>query len=81
MCTILKIQCNTLCKDKWDDCSGCVTHLKNAMEQVGLKDRWAYRDVVTDKTFGMTERQLKEICSTADTFINVSASTFMRDEG
>ncbi|MDQ4138908.1 MAG: hypothetical protein M3142_00135 [Bacteroidota bacterium] len=67
-------------KDKWDDCSDCVAHLKNAMEQVGLKDRWAYRDVVTGQVFGMGEQKLKDICATADVFINVSASTFMREE-
>lgn len=67
-------------KDKWDDCTNCVSHVKIAMEQVGLKDKWAYRDVVTEKVFGMSDRKLKEICLTADVFINVSASTYMRDE-
>jgi hypothetical protein len=50
------------------------------MESVGLGDRWAYRDVASGKLFGMSESELKEICATADVFINVSSSVWMREE-
>ncbi len=64
----------------WDDCSYCVNYLKEAMEAVGMDDRWAYRDVATDKLFGMSPQKLKAVVETADVFINVSASTILRDE-
>jgi hypothetical protein len=40
--------------EDWDDCSGTVEFLKEAMEKVGMGDRWAFRDVATGKLFGMT---------------------------
>lgn len=64
----------------WDDCTYCVNYLKNAMEEVGMSDRWAYRDVATNKVFGLSEQKLEEVVETADVFINVSASTILRDE-
>lgn len=66
--------------ESWDDCSFGVDYLKQAMEKIGMEDRWAYRDVASGKLFGMTEARLKEICDTADVFINVSSSVYMRDE-
>ena len=66
--------------EDWDDCSGGVEYLKQAMEKVGLEDRWAYRDVATGKLFGMTDSKFKEVLETADVLINVSSSIFMRDE-
>lgn len=64
----------------WDDCSYCVNYLKHAMDEVGMPDRWAYRDVATGKVFGMSGQKLKEVIATADVFINVSASTILREE-
>jgi len=66
--------------EDWDDCSGTVEFLKEAMEKVGMGDRWAFRDVATGKLFGMTDSKLKEILSTADVLMNVSSSLFMREE-
>lgn len=66
--------------DKWDDCAFGVSYLKKAMEDVGLADRWAYRDVVTGKLFGMPEKEFKELCNTADVLINVSSSIFFKEE-
>src|SRR5205085_7773733 len=57
------------------DASGCVEYLNNAMEYFGFKDHWAYRDEASGKCFGMTEEKIKEICATADVFINISCST------
>lgn len=64
----------------WNDASSCVQHLKKVMEYFGMKDRWAYRDEASGKCFGLSEIKIKEICSSADMFINISCSTFLRDE-
>ena len=66
-----------------DDGVGCgsnVAHLDSVMRQFGLEGRWAYRDAVTDRLFGIEERTLAEFCRTADLFVNVSCSTPLRDE-
>jgi hypothetical protein len=64
----------------WDDCSASVEHLKKVMDYFGLGKRWAYRDEASGKCFGLSEEEVKEICSTADVFVNISCSTFMREE-
>ncbi len=66
--------------ESWDDCTFGVAYLQKAMEEVGLQDNWAYRDVASEKIYGMSEARLKSICESADVFINVSSSTFLRDE-
>lgn len=63
-----------------DDCSGNVRHLAAVMDAFGLGERWGYRDVVTDRWFGMDAQQVREVCRDADVFVNVSCSTYMRDE-
>jgi glycosyltransferase involved in cell wall biosynthesis len=65
---------------EWDDVSPIVNYIRTTMNYFGLNNRWAYRDEMTGNTYGMSQEKLKEICSTADVFINVSHSTFMRDE-
>ncbi|MBK5269377.1 MAG: glycosyltransferase [Bacteroidia bacterium] len=64
----------------WDDCSANVEYLQKVMEYFGFKEKWAYRDEVSGKYFGMTEEKIKGICKTADVFVNISCSTFLRDE-
>ena len=64
----------------WDDCSASVEHLQKVMDHFRLKEKWAYRDEASGKCFGMTEQKIKETCKTADMFINISCSTFLRDE-
>ncbi len=64
----------------WDDCSSSVQHLKEVMNYFGLKNRWAYRDEASGKCFGMSEQKIKEICKTADVLVNISCSTYLRDE-
>lgn len=66
--------------ESWDDCSFGVEYLREAMKKVGLENNWAYRDVSTGKLFGMSESAFKNVCETADVFINVSSSVFMREE-
>lgn len=64
----------------WNDATDCVAHLKEVMERFGLGNRWAYRDVATGECFGMTLEKVLELSRTADVFINISCSTFLRDE-
>jgi hypothetical protein len=64
----------------WGDASANVAHLKSVMEAFDLADRWAYRDEASGECFGLTEAQVREVARTADLFVNVSCSTYMRDE-
>ena len=66
--------------EKWDDCAFGVQYLKKSMEDAGLGDRWAYRDVASGKLFGMSDAEFKNLCSSADVLMNVSSSLFMREE-
>ncbi len=61
------------------DCSASVAHLAAAMQAFGLSDRWAYRDEASGHCFGMSEQRVSEVCASADVFINVSCSTYMRE--
>ena len=62
------------------DCSASVAFLAAAMEGVGLGDRWAYRDEVTGRCFGLAEGRTREVCRTADVFVNLSCANVLRDE-
>ncbi len=64
----------------WGDCSAAVSHLSSVMEAFGLAGRWAYRDEASGRCFGLSEIQLREVCRSADLFVNVSCSTCLRDE-
>ena len=66
--------------DAWNDATFCISYLKSVMEDFDLKDKWAYRDIASGQTFGMTEEKILALCESADVFINISCSTFMRDE-
>lgn len=65
---------------RWDDASDSIQYLKEVMEQFGFRDRWAYRDVASGNCFGMSYHKVRQICREADLFINISASTFLREE-
>lgn len=64
----------------WDDASDNIRYVKEVMEYFGLGDKWAYRDVATGECFGMPLQKVLEVCNTADVFINVSCSSFLKDE-
>ena len=64
----------------WDDASDSISYLRQTMDKFGLQHRWAYRDIAGGQCFGLSLSQLSKICKTADIFINISASTFLRDE-
>ena len=67
-------------KAAWNDASYCIEYLKNIMETYGMEDKWAYRDVALGKSFGMSEEKIRQVCSSADVFVNISYSTYPRDE-
>jgi hypothetical protein len=50
------------------------------MNAFGLGSRWAYRDEVSGQCFGMSLSAVKAFCRSADLLINVSCSTFLREE-
>lgn len=62
------------------DCSPNVARVSNVLSAFGMGSRWAYRDEVSSECFGMPLERVQEFCRTADVFINVSCSTFLRDE-
>jgi hypothetical protein len=62
------------------DCAASVAFLAAAMEGVGLGERWAYRDEVSGRCFGMTEARTREVCRTADVLVNLSCASVLRDE-
>lgn len=62
------------------DCRSNVEYLAAVMKAFDLGGRWAYRDEASGECFGMTQRQLDDVCRSADVFVNVSCSTFMRDQ-
>ncbi len=64
----------------WNDSSSCVGHLRAVMEFFGMPERWAYRDEASGKCFGLAEEKVEVIARTADVFVNISCSTFLRDE-
>jgi len=64
----------------WGDCSAAVSHLAAVMAEFGLAGRWAYRDEASGRCFGLSEERLREVCRSADVFINVSCSTCLREE-
>jgi hypothetical protein len=64
----------------WDDPTPVVNYLAATMKNFGLQERWAYRDGISGKCFGLSLEKVKELCASADVFINISQSTYMRDE-
>jgi hypothetical protein len=62
------------------DCAASVAFLAAAMAAVCLGDRWAYRDAVTGRCFGMPEARTREACRTADVLLNLSCASVPRDE-
>jgi hypothetical protein len=65
---------------EWTDATESIAYLKRTMDRFGLADKWAYHDVGTGKYYGLSQQKVDELCSTADIFLNISASSFLRDE-
>lgn len=64
----------------WNDATYCIKYLQHVMEGCGLGEKWAYRDVASGQSFGMSEAQIQQVIKSADVFINISCSTFLREE-
>ena len=62
------------------DCGPNVQHLAAVMKAFDMEGRWGYRDEASGACFGMTQRKLDDVCRSADVFVNVSCSTFMREQ-
>jgi hypothetical protein len=62
------------------NCARNVAHLSAVMDAFGFGQRWAYRDEVSNDCYGLSVDKLREFCRSADLFVNVSCSTFLRDE-
>ncbi len=65
---------------EWDDPTPVVDYISKSMDFFGLNKRWAYRDENSKKWFGLSEKKIFELCSTADAIISVSNSIYFRDE-
>ena len=63
-----------------EDCSANVAHLASVMDAFRMSDRWAYRDEASGNCFGLSESTVRDLCRSADVFVNVSCSTFLREE-
>jgi hypothetical protein len=64
-----------------EDGSRNAAYLSSAIERLdpSLAGRWFYRDA-TGRVFGRSWPEVVEFCRTADLFIHISASCWMRDE-
>jgi hypothetical protein len=62
------------------DASYNVNYLRGVMEKLGLADRWIYRSAPDASYHGQTEAAAKEICATADLYLNVSGCGWLRPE-
>ena len=64
-----------------DDCRYTVSYLARLMGWCGLTDRWAYRaGAQNGRIYGLSESQFKRVFEQADALINVTASTWLREE-
>lgn len=61
------------------DSSSNVAHVASTMEYFGLTGRWAYRDAISQRWFGISEGALRDFCRSADIFLNLSCSATLRD--
>lgn len=66
--------------DDWNDASGCIEYLRGVMDHFAIPNRWVYRDVVTNKLYGMSERAWHDVVASTDILINISCSTYLREE-
>jgi hypothetical protein len=62
------------------DASLNVAHVASAMEHFGFGERWAYRDAISGRCFGLSEAAVGEFCRTAEVFVNLSCSATLREE-
>jgi hypothetical protein len=63
-----------------DDASAAVAYVAALMRRCGMKDRWAYRDVVDGRVHGLSAEALGKTLAAADLLINLSGATVLREE-
>jgi len=63
-----------------NDCSYIVNYIARLMAWWGQADRWAYRSGADHRIFGLSESQNSRLLARADVLINVTGSTWLREE-
>src|SRR6266508_1133096 len=53
-----------------EDCAYSVEFLSRTMERFGLGDRWAYVDIVNDRSYGVSRERLGQLYREADALVN-----------
>jgi hypothetical protein len=61
-----------------DDPAPAIAYIESLMKAHDFK--WAYRDVASEELYGVSERALAELLSSADLLINVSGVMVLRDD-
>jgi len=67
-------------KSSVEDCAYGVEFLRQTMERFGLGDRWAYRDMIHDRCYGLERGRLDQLYREADALINGCGATRLRGE-
>ena len=67
-------------KSSVEDCAYGVEFLRQTMERFGLGDRWAYRDMIHDRCYGLERERLDQLYREADALVNVCGATRLREE-
>lgn len=62
------------------DCSYNVEYLRTVVTRLGLGDRWIYRNGADGTYHGRSQADAMRICASADVFVNVSGSCWLRPE-
>ena len=64
-----------------DDCRYAVNHIRQCMERIGLRNRWAFRLANRHGAcWGMTPRELDGLYRSCDILFNVPGATELREE-
>jgi hypothetical protein len=62
------------------DCTANVAYLRAIMQRFGYEGRWMYRNCPDAAYHGMTEPQARDVCASAEVFVNVSGGAWLRPE-
>jgi hypothetical protein len=63
-----------------EDCGYGVDFLARTMDRFGLGHRWAYRDIVNNRCYGLSGEQVERLYREADALINVCGASELREE-
>ena len=62
------------------ECSYAVDYVAACMRLFGLEERWAYLDMMNDRTYGLSRTRLDELYREATAIVNLCGATAPRDE-